>query len=390
MANKIFLKTFAAALLAAPLLLSPVRAGGFPEQATWAGGSGGSTNAQTISIANVSSLSDLIGVPISFQATFTNTGATTLSVSGQTATAVKTATPNGIIALTGGEIAATNPVTVIYDGTEFLITTFNGYLPGTPLPLLANATYYVNASGGSDSNNCTSSGTACLTVGHALTLVQKLNLNGFTVTVNVANGTYPAFTSPYVNGVGTIFITGNLGTPHSVVVNATSGSAVYVNGPNYQLGGISVASAANGSSGDLSCGIRLNSYPAILNDIEYRNTVGCQIAAIGGGAYALLTGTQYIANGATTAHLYAYQGGLINLVQASLNITGSVGVAFTNFAQASQLGSIQGPYTSVSGLGASGSRYLAQMNGIIETGGSGANYFPGSTAGSTQTGGQYE
>jgi hypothetical protein len=39
--------------------------------------------------------------------------------------------------------------------------------------------------------------------------------------------------------------------------------------------------------------------------------------------------------------------------------------------------------------GATGPRYDAHLNGVIFTGNKGANYFPGSVAGSTSTGGQY-
>lgn len=36
-----------------------------------------------------------------------------------------------------------------------------------------------------------------------------------------------------------------------------------------------------------------------------------------------------------------------------------------------------------------GSKYKAQLNGVIDTQGAGVNYFPGNTAGSTSSGGQY-
>jgi hypothetical protein len=38
---------------------------------------------------------------------------------------------------------------------------------------------------------------------------------------------------------------------------------------------------------------------------------------------------------------------------------------------------------------ATGARYFANMNSIIQTNGGGANFFPGDSAGSTATGGQY-
>ena len=38
---------------------------------------------------------------------------------------------------------------------------------------LASTTWYVNGVGGSDSNNCTSSTTACKTIGHAISLARS-------------------------------------------------------------------------------------------------------------------------------------------------------------------------------------------------------------------------
>jgi hypothetical protein len=51
-------------------------------------------------------------------------------------------------------------------------------------------------------------------------------------------------------------------------------------------------------------------------------------------------------------------------------------------------GTVLAPVNTFAG-GATGPRYLAVLNGVIDTQGRGSNYFPGSVAGSTQTGGQY-
>jgi hypothetical protein len=43
---------------------------------------------------------------------------------------------------------------------------------------------------GSDGNNCTSSGTSCLTIAHAIGEAESGSYNGDDVTINVAAGTY--------------------------------------------------------------------------------------------------------------------------------------------------------------------------------------------------------
>jgi hypothetical protein len=51
-------------------------------------------------------------------------------------------------------------------------------------------------------------------------------------------------------------------------------------------------------------------------------------------------------------------------------------------------GSLFAPANTFVG-GATGTRYTAQLNGVIFTGSKSLTYFPGSAAGSTPTGGQY-
>lgn len=94
----------------------------FSDQRTWGGTSAGSANAQTVAIQNVGALSDILGVKLRFIAGFTNTGATTIAVSGKAATAAKKVSPNGLVGLSGGEIVSGNPVEVMYDGTEFMLS----------------------------------------------------------------------------------------------------------------------------------------------------------------------------------------------------------------------------------------------------------------------------
>jgi hypothetical protein len=53
------------------------------------------------------------------------------------------------------------------------------------------------------------------------------------------------------------------------------------------------------------------------------------------------------------------------------------------------LGDLYAVGYSVAAGTATGTRYLSGSNSVINTNGGGANFFPGSGAGSTATGGQY-
>jgi hypothetical protein len=72
----------------------------------------------------------------------------------------------------------------------------------------------------------------------------------------------------------------------------------------------------------------------------------------------------------------------------SLNILGAV--AFQSFAHAGELGLLQMRYAAITGGGfVSGQSYTSIMNGILESVGGGADYYPHSLPGSVATGGQY-
>lgn len=78
---------------------------------------------------------------------------------------------------------------------------------------------------------------------------------------------------------------------------------------------------------------------------------------------------------------------VIELLGGTTTLTGTP--AFSGaFAAAYNGACIKGQSVTYTGA-ATGRRYDVQLNGVVNTNGAGANYFPGSTAGSTATGGAY-
>lgn len=90
------------------------------------GTSGGSANAQTVTLAAAPTLGP--GLVIGFTAGLTNTGPCTLNPNGLGDTAVKIGVPKA--ALAGGEIVAGAAYTVYYDGADFVLVPSGG----VPLP----------------------------------------------------------------------------------------------------------------------------------------------------------------------------------------------------------------------------------------------------------------
>lgn len=89
----------------------------FVGQATYGGTSGGSANAQTITIANYTGA--LAGVQLTFVPGNTNTGPTTLNVSGLGAVAVQRPSSIGNVALSGSELLSGELTCVTYNGTVY-------------------------------------------------------------------------------------------------------------------------------------------------------------------------------------------------------------------------------------------------------------------------------
>lgn len=101
----------------------------------------------------------------------------------------------------------------------------------------------------------------------------------------------------------------------------------------------------------------------------------------------------YTIRGGGQAHILAGDGGIV--YYNTNGVPGIISVTLQNnktFAAAFMLAVNCGVINvqSIAWLGtAQGPRYLAKSNGVITTFGGGANYFPGSAAGSVNTGGQY-
>jgi len=87
-------------------------------------------------------------------------------------------------------------------------------------------------------------------------------------------------------------------------------------------------------------------------------------------------------------HIYATTDGIITNRNRTVTITGTVAFG-TTFAYCDRLGLIRSDGTTHSGGTVTGKRYDVRTNGVIDTNGGGASHFPGNSAGTVATGGQY-
>lgn len=290
-------------------------------------------------------------------------------------------------ASTAGALTATAPADRVQIGiaksATVLWVDIDAAVAAAPrLGLTANITLYV-AITGNDSNNGLSAGAPFLTIQKAIDVLHDTyDLNGYVATVQVANGTYAAGASasgPFAGakGGGSVVLLGNAGTPASVIINGSAGFGTYA-GAAFTVNGFAFSGNAYGllTSRHGRIAAQNISFGALTASHIYSEYMG-EITIT--GAYAITGGAQ--------RHFYATSKGIITANSSAPTLTGTP--AFSNlFAEASNLGGLDAVGMTITGA-ATGKRYQVSENAVIYVAGGGANYFPGSIAGTVTNGGQY-
>jgi hypothetical protein len=344
------------------------------------------------------------GTAIWFKALYASMqGGTVFSVNGSPFRPVTNAdlTPIGI-----GDVLGTGWLLLFFDGTQWsIVAGTQARVPGA-LPILQKITnWYVNATTGDDSLRDGTSATVgpgmigpFRTINRAAVEVRKYNMNGYDQYVYVADGVYTETVScSQTNGAGSVHFVGNANNPQNVQLTC----------PNTQL---ACCFYQSGSSSYSYNGFRLSTPPAaldciagnggqmVINNMRFGPAARYHISSGDSGASSSLWGpaTVVIEAGANAqSHICVSLVGYLTFpvplpaYWPSLAILGPVN--FGSFANADSLGLLQMRYTSISGAGyVTGAKYSASMNGCVSSVGGGPSYFPGNTAGSVGTGGQYQ
>lgn len=302
----------------------------------------------------------------------------------------------------GGEVVVGQIIEIAYDGTKWQMMTGAAGTSGLVI-LTAPRSLYVDNGIGSDTLYDGTAPTIDVpththgpfkTLRRALAETSKYNLGGWLFNIYMADATYTdaaVINCPIPNGSGSIFIHGNVGSPNNVkLFNNGVGSAISVTGGFYQWEGVSFqATAASGS--DAGNGIWAGGAGRVwLYAVNFYACPGAHILAYGAGTVAI-SGPIGI-NGNAAEHMQAGLNGVIDMYTAPYpNVTINNAVTFSAaFVSAYGGGQVVAVYTTITGAGnVTGSRYAASSNGVISTGGRGASYLPGTSAGTTATGGQY-
>lgn len=254
--------------------------------------------------------------------------------------------------------------------------------------LAADRTYYVRTDG-SDSNTglANTSGGAWLTLQKAVAVItQTIDLNGFSITVNVADGTYTGGLKlqPFIGAPGEVFFTGNTGTPANCIISTTSKSAVigqHGGSCRYTLAGFEYRTTTSGY------GVAAYDYGQLfINEARFG---ACAEAHLYAGPQGRIEHhANYTISGDSPYHWYADQGGFI--YGKNLTVTASGTRNFSQrFAYADSGGKIYTFGNTYSGT-FTGRRFECAVGAVINTFSGGQTYFPGDNYGIIRPGGAYD
>lgn len=303
----------------------------------------------------------------------------------------------------GGSIQA-----FVYDGTYFQLA-WSQRQPGAPIYLQAPTTFYVNASTGSDTNDGLAATVGgghgpFATIQKAANQIPLYNSNGFTIQINVADApSYTQVNLPKINGSGQVRITGNTTTPTNCVITGTNSSAIIASGAalgSYTIEGFKLT-ASGAAVGDAIAGVNVfgGGTSVTLGNMNFGTCLGAHMTVGGGATLSNLPACQYAISGGCAGNInapgcfiYAFSGGeWVSSPAGGPNIVVQAAVTFAGaFVEATITALFALLYASLTGAAnVTGQRYLVTQNAIMQTGGGGPNYWPGTVAGANNTGGQY-
>lgn len=254
--------------------------------------------------------------------------------------------------------------------------------------LTAARTYYVRTDG-NDSNTglANTAGGAFLNIQRAVDVISTLDINGQTVTIQVADGTYTNVTVlKNVVGfaaLGNLVITGNPTTPANVLISVTSNYCFYADGITsvWQISDMKLQTTTSGDCIFAAWGATVR-----FGNINFGACAGNHLQAVKG---TIIGFNHYaVSGGAAGQHMYASRYGVIWI--SGLTVTFSNTPAFSYFALA-QLGGYIDAFsnTFTNGGVVTGTKYGVQQNSIIFVNGASGTYFPGSVGGFANLGGIY-
>lgn len=231
----------------------------------------------------------------------------------------------------------------------------------------------------------------------ALNFAATIDFNGFTLTIQLADGTYTGQTFvPVMVGQATaasLLIKGNVATPTNCVLTASlnfDGIIVADGLVRCRIQGIGFVGTG---AAPIAVKAQGGSVVEILNCDFGTGFFYHRYAT--GAATILLKGNISISGSVSGAHMTiennAFQddtGGLGSAAFYTVTLIGTPDLGFGGYVFANLGGVARSDFVVFNGA-ATGPRFFVQLNGVINSGGGGATFYPGNGSGTIATGGQY-
>ncbi|MBX4889760.1 hypothetical protein [Rhizobium bangladeshense] len=343
---------------------------------------GGTANALTVALTPAIT-AHVAGMVVRLKIATSNTGAATLN---DGAGALPITTLKGA-ALAGGDLPANAILTFICTGTSWMLA--GQAYSETFQPAAAGTTVYVRTDG-NDSNNgsANTAAAAFATIQGAINYIAAhygASANAITIQLGIT-GTYAAPTSIFPGA--SINIKGDVANASGYLIQQATSTVdvLTVPGAYCLLQGLTLRNMNNGSHWATAT----NGGLIELDNVRFTANAGVtgysMLHAVYGGSVRAI-GPITVA--ASCQAIFLGSAGSVNvLTGVTVTLSGSL-----TFSQATAVAYATGAIFlsgAVFSGSATGPRYLATMNGIVSTQGGGASFIPGSTAGSTASGGQYD
>lgn len=245
--------------------------------------------------------------------------------------------------------------------------------------LTANRTYYVSPAG-SDSNDGLTALTPFLTLQKAGNVVAGYDLNGKTVVIQAAAGSYTAgYVAPRPFVGGEPIFRGDTANPGNVIVSVAGAPCfTSLNSAIYSVEGFKVATTSAGDCLLAQGGGQIN----ITGKMEFGACAAGHMHAKYGGQ--INVSANYTISGNAIYHWWSETaGGSIQVIGRTITLSGTP--AFTAFANATIVSQVVPVSNTYSGS-ATGKRYDVTLNAVILSAGA---TLPGSASGTTDGFGVY-
>lgn len=256
------------------------------------------------------------------------------------------------------------------------------WLVGVREKLPAPRNYYVQPAGNDAADGLTPA-TAWATLQAAIDAVMRgVDLNGFNVIINAADGSYAdgaVVSGPWL-GSGTVTLMGNDANPAACIISTTAKDCVRAEkGGRLALSGFELRTTTSGSCVKAYTGASIS-----FNKIRFGACASSHIEAGTGGT--ILPGTDYEIVGGAVSHYHAGSPGSIFASNLTITLIGTP--AFSAYFAGVAEGTVSVRGCTFVGA-ATGRRYLAHKNGVIDVGDGGDTCLPGDVIGYTANGGVY-